>query len=498
MGQATLVVAILAYTAVISRLLDPATFGVYALATLVVWFMDYFARMGLASAIVQKPELTDTDVRAASTAGIVLGLGCCALTWVVAPLFAAAFHMPALTHVMRVLGVGFVFEGWSMTGMGLFIRQLRFRELSIITTGTYMLGYLVVGVSLAAAGAGVWSLVAGVLVSNASQAVWQYAKLRHPIRPVVTWGPYAGVCGYGARLSGTHLIDYLCSNLDTLVVARVFPSAVLGQYNRGYSLAFNPIGYHVAQASTNVVFSSLSRIQEDLGRLRRVYLSGLTVVAVILFPVCAGMSVAATELVRTVLGSQWGLAVGLVPWFAFGAGFAVLSKLSRAVAEARAELNRSLAAQGVQLAVLGTLLLLSAGAGQLWLFAASVAIGEFARLLAYLALMRRILALRLPDVARALMPAVLGSVAVALFVAGIRQAFLAWAPTVVVFAAEVVAGAVALALCLRLGPMREARAELARRLDDAGMLGRQGGLRRRLATAMVGPVASAVSQARES
>ena len=497
LGQATLLIATLAYTAAISRLLDPATFGVYAVATLVVWFMDYFARMGLASAIVQKSELTDTDVRAASTAGIVLGLGCCAVVWVAAPLCAAAFHMPALTHVMRVLGIGFVFEGWSMTGMGLLIRQLRFRELAIITAGTYVLGYLVVGVPLAAAGAGIWSLVIGVLVSNSSQAVWQYAKLRHPVRPVATWGPYAGVCSYGARLSVTHVIDYLCSNLDTLVVARVAPSAVLGQYNRGYTLVFHPISYHLAQASTNVLFSSLSRIQEDIDRLRRVYLSGLTVVSVVLFPVCAGMSVAAAELVRIVLGSQWGLVAGLVPWFAFGAGFAVLSKLSRALAEARAELNRSLAAQGAQLAVLGTLLLLSAGAGKLWLFAASVTVSELARLLAYLGLMRRILVLRLPHVTRALGPALLASGIVALAVAGARQVLLGSAPVGVVFAAEVAAGAIALVLCLRLGPMREARAELGRRLDDVGLLGRHGGRFRRLTVVVIGEAEFPVVQARE-
>ena len=35
-----------------------------------------------------------------------------------------------------------------------------------------------------------------------------------------------------------------------------------------------------------------------------------------LFPICAGIAVAAQELVLVVLGPQWHLAVGLVPWFA--------------------------------------------------------------------------------------------------------------------------------------------------------------------------------------
>jgi O-antigen/teichoic acid export membrane protein len=497
MGQVGLLAATLTYTAIVSRLLAPAAFGVFALATLVVWFMDFFARMGLASAIVQKPELTDDDVRAASTAGIVLGLGCYAVTWVAAPLLASAFHTPALIPVMRVLGIGFVFEGWSMTGMGLLIRELRFRELSIITAATYALGYLVVAVPLAAAGAGIWSLVAGAMVSNGSQAVWQYAKLRHPVRPVPTWAPYAGVCGYGIRLSGTHLIDYLCGNLDTLVVARVASSSVLGQYSRGYSLVFQPLGYHVAQASANVLFSSLSRIQDDLGRLRRVYLGMLMLVTVILFPVCAGMSVAARELVLVALGPQWDLAVGLVPWFAMAGGLAVLSKVTRALAEARAELNRSLAVQGAQLVVLATLLVLSARSGRLWLFAASVAAGELVRLVGYLGLMRRILALRLPEIVRALVPALLTTTAAALAVAGVRHALVGRVPTLALFAAEVAGGAIALVLCLRFGPMPEVRAELGRRLADTGLLGGPGGLRRRLASLIVGRPAPVATRGRQ-
>jgi Peptidase dimerisation domain len=213
----------------------------------------------------------------------------------------------------------------------------------------------------------------------------------------------------------------------------------------------------------------------------------INLVAVILFPVCAGMSAAARELVRVVVGHQWGPAGALVPWLAFAGGFAVLAKLSRALAEARAELNRSLAAQGAQLPMLATRLLLSARSGQLWLFAAAVAASGLARLLAYLALMRRVLALRLAELARALAPAVLTSAAAGLAVAGARHALVGTAPVAVVFAVEVAAGAVALALCLRLAALAQVRAELGRRLADVGLRGAAGSWRRRLLMLAVGP-----------
>src|SRR5919201_5002888 len=91
----TLLVANLTYTATVSRLLTPVAFGLMAMANLVVLFTQFFARMGLASALVQKPDLSEEEVRAASTAGIAIGLGCLAVVWVLAPAVAALFRAPA-------------------------------------------------------------------------------------------------------------------------------------------------------------------------------------------------------------------------------------------------------------------------------------------------------------------------------------------------------------------------------------------------------------------
>ena len=285
-----LVVANLAYTATVSRLLDPAAFGLMAMANLVVLFAQYFARMGLASALVQKPDLSDDEIRAASTAGILVGLACLGLVWVLAPPLAGLFHTAPLTPVLRDLGVSFLFMGWSMTGLGLLRRELRFRALSVISIGSYLVGYLVVGVGLALAGAGVWSLVAAAVTSTAIQAVWQFALLRHPLRPALTWAPYRTVCGYGTRLSVAHILDYLGGNLDTFTVARIAATAVLGQYSRAYYLVFQPLGNYLAAALTNVAFATLSRIQDDLSRLRPAYLSISCLGALLVFPLCAGMA----------------------------------------------------------------------------------------------------------------------------------------------------------------------------------------------------------------
>src|SRR6266498_3812640 len=466
-GTGALMVANLAYTAIISRLLGPVAFGLMALANLVVLFAQYFVRMGIASALVQRPTLTRDEVRAASTAGLAFGAFCFGAVWLLTPLICGLFHQPALSPVLRVLALSFLPEGWSMTGIGLLRREHRFRELSIIMAGTYVLGFLVVGVGLAIAGAGVWSLVAAALVSNASQAVWQYALLRHPVRPPARLEPYRAICGYGMRLSGAHVMDYVGGNLDTLVVGRFTGTAVLGQYSRGYLLVFQPLGWYLSQALTSV----------------------LELVAVLLFPLCAGMAVAAPQLVLVVLGSQWTLVAGLVPWFALAGGCAVVSRFSQSVAEARADLNRSMGVHVIYLVVLASCLALALQfrSRGVWVFAAAVAAGEMLRHLGYLALMRRLVGLEASQVVRSYAPAAFASAGVAVTIAAVQRALAGSLPSLLALAAEIAAGALALALCVRFSPIPGIRRELRMRLTVAGALGTVGGMRWRLAPLLLGP-----------
>ena len=488
LGFAALMVANLAYTMTMSRLVDPVAFGLMALAQLVVLFAQFFVRMGLASALVQKPVLSRDDIRAASTAGIAIGVVCFAVVWVLAPLFGALFRAPDLPPVLRLLGVTFLFEGMAMVGIGLLRRELRFRELSVITVATYVLGYLVVGVGLALLGAGVWSLVVGALVSSGSQTIWQYALLRHPIRPVLRREPYREVCGYGMRLSGAHLLDYVGANLDTYTVGRFADTAVVGQYTRGYYLAFQPLRVYLAQALTNVLFPHLSRIQHDAARLRRAYLSVLALGGILVFPVCAGMAVAARELVLVVLGRQWSVAATAVPWFALAAGCSVISALSQTVAEARADLYRSLGVQAAYIVVLAGFLVVALAhrSHGIWVFAAAVAAAEVLRHVGYLGLMRHVVGLTMPQVWASYAPAAFASAGVALAIAVVRGVLATEVPTLVTFAAEVAAGATALSLCIRFCPLPAIRRELRMRLTEAGVLGGAGSLRWRLAPLVIG------------
>jgi O-antigen/teichoic acid export membrane protein len=462
----------LVWVSLSSRLLPTEVFGLMAVAALTVQFGMFFSRMGVAHALVQRQEITDDDVRASATSGLVTGLLCFGVLWVAAPWVGAAVFsdpQPEVVGLLRVLGVSFVLTGLAMTSHALLRRQLRFRELAVVHVIANAAS-LVVGVGLLLAGAGVWALVGNSLTTGAVNLVLLYRRSRHPLRPLWAVRPFKALYSFGARVSMLRLMEFVGKNLDTFFVARFMGAALLGQYSRGYQLVLLPLNRFLSNSLSVVLFPSFSSIQDDPDRLRRGFISVLGLGAMVLLPTCAGLAVAAVEFVEVFLGDRWSVAAQLVPWFAVGAGMSILTHMTQVLCEARAELNRNMAIQAGSLVGLAGMLLVAARFG-IEAFAIALLLSEVARHLAFLLLARGVVGLTGRDVLGAYVPALVGSLVVAGLVAGARWLLISsGVPLGVVFAGEVAAGTTALVLAVRFNPFSQIRSQLAMRLRAVGVL----------------------------
>jgi O-antigen/teichoic acid export membrane protein len=383
----TLITAVLqvGYTAVMARLLSPQAFGLVAMAGVVLRFGSYFAEMGLGHALVQRPELQPTDIRATFTASLLLSATFTALAWLLAPLAVFFLANDAVIPLVRGMALGFFFTGLGMTATSLLRRELRFKSLAIIEVVSYVLGYGGVGISMALSGGGVWSLVAAGLAQQLLLSLLTYSVVRHPIRPVLTWAPYAPLLGYGSRVSFITFLEFLSGNLDTLLIGRLLGPGALGIYSRAYQLLYLPT-YYLTHSLARVVFPALSQIQAQLARLRQVYLSSTTLVAWLVLPLCAGMAVAAPELVKTMLGTRWGAAVPVLQLLCLAIPLTMTTMFAGIVCDACAYLQRKLVLNLQYLTVLAALLYGLHGYGLLGI-AAAIVLGETVRTLMYMRLM---------------------------------------------------------------------------------------------------------------
>ena len=124
-----------------------------------------------------------------------------ALSWPAAVYFKA----PALQPVMAWLSVGFLLRAFGLTQAALAQRELKFRALAIRDLTANILGG-VVGIGLALAGYGVWSLVIMTLVSALLETVllWSLAHWR-PRRFEISREATADLWPYSSRMLSFNL-----------------------------------------------------------------------------------------------------------------------------------------------------------------------------------------------------------------------------------------------------------------------------------------------------
>ena len=374
----------LVYTAVMSRLLVPADFGLVAAALLGLRAVGYLSRFGLGSAVVQRSNLSERESQVAFTVSVGLAVVATAVGVAMAPLVADLLGQSAVTNVMRWTSVGILLTASSTVPEGMLRRRLRFRALSVIQVVSTAIGFLLVGIPLAVRGGGVWSLVA----ASVTQAAVQFslaAFLERGCLRVAFDRPFArALLSFGGLVAATGFLEFLSSSVDTFAVARWNGAAALGQYSRATTLVGLPIE-QATNATSRVLLPSFARVQDDPARFSRGLLCGVGIVSLVISLPVALAAVTAAPLVRVVLGTGWAQAANVLPFVGAAYGISMLLHLPAVAAEARGLIKLKFRIQALVLVVfLGLVAAVAAGPSNLKWFGAAWVAAELVRLTLYL------------------------------------------------------------------------------------------------------------------
>jgi O-antigen/teichoic acid export membrane protein len=295
---------------VLARLLAPADFGLMAVATTVMNFLDLIRDLGTGQAIIQKREVSQDLLSSLFIMNLASGIGSAALLVATAPAVAWLFATPEVTGILRVMGIGFGIYSWSVTQRAVLLRRLDFRRVAtsdVIGAVTNA----VVSIALAFAGYGVWSLAIGYVAASAAGtvALWVLAQWRPSFH--FARADLGEVRSFSVNLVGYNVIQNLFQNADTILISRFLGPAELGLYGMGRRLVVFPV-QTLSSILSGVLVPALSRVQDDEPRLQRDYLRAVAGLALVGFPIAIGIGITAQPLVGTLLGPGWAGAIPVV------------------------------------------------------------------------------------------------------------------------------------------------------------------------------------------
>ncbi len=288
---------------VLARLLEPKAFGLVASAAVVLWLLRVVVDAGFSSALIQRAQLTSIEIDTAFWTAVIAGTAMAAVTVAAAPLIADLFSEPRLAPVMRVVSVVFVLAALDGTQSALLTRAMDFRSQAIRRLAATFAS-AVVAIALAAAGAGVWALVAQLVTFEAVSVVllWSLADWRPSLRFSRT--SFRGLLTFGANMTGIRFLTNVGGNADNLLIGVVIGPVALGYYVIAFRV-MTVINQVLALSLLQVAFSTFSRLRSDRDALNAAFYRSANLVSAAAFPIYAGLALVAHPLIVAVFGAKW-------------------------------------------------------------------------------------------------------------------------------------------------------------------------------------------------
>jgi len=404
---------------VLARLLMPAEFGLFVLGLALAGALSYIKSLGFDAALIHRDDAFDP--RVSNTAFVMLSLAGLVLFgafYLASPLIAGLMNQPEATPILRVLGISVPISSVCRVSQSLTEKKLRFKHIALAEI-VGRIAFSTLAIVMALLGWGVWSLVSGYLVRITLKGaiVWIASG----------WTPglqfdrrVAGeMLGYGKFIVGSSLLRYLQSNLDKIVIGRWAGPAAVGLYALGFNIA-NIVNVQMVRPLRQVLFPTYSRIQNDLGAMKRAFLKSIKYVFLVGAPVCVGLLILAPEVITVVYGPRWAAAATAMQILAVYGLFRSLSDSAIPVLRAMGKPSVDLRLSLTQVVIMGLFLV---PAVQAWQIAGVAVVLVFAGLVVMSYMihrMRGLLGMRTREFVAAILPGCLSAGIMGLLLLGLK------------------------------------------------------------------------------
>ena len=291
-------------TAVLSRLLTPEEFGIFAIVNAITMVVAAsFQEFGGANYLIQKPSLSEQDIRTAFTITFGMSAMIGVAMFGLRDMIAYFFLNEGLKFGIAISVLSFFVSPFTLTISALFRRDMEFGTLTICNLAGSVVT-AVVSIALAAMNfsfiAPIWGTVAG----NSVIAALLIANRRNLriFRP--SFIGCRAVINFGLFSSGISVINTFYNLAPQFILARVLDFAAVGLYSRAINVT-QMFDKFVLQILNPVIMPAIFAQTRSGGDLKQLYLNAIELISSIQWPFLIFLALMADPIIRVWLGTTW-------------------------------------------------------------------------------------------------------------------------------------------------------------------------------------------------
>jgi len=296
---------------IFARLLSPDDFGTFAILMIFIGFLGIFSDMGTTSALIHVENPSNLLLSSVFYLNLFIGILLTSIIIFFSSYIATFFGDPQITELLQVISINFIIVSFGVVQKALLQKKIDFKHISLIQS-IAMFGGIVIGLSSAMYGLGVYSLIAQTLTTSiiGTGMIWFYSSWRPEFHFSLT--EIKKIWKYTANLSTFEFINYFAMNADNFLIGKYLSASALGVYSLAYKIMLYPL-QNISRILMRVLFPAFATLQNDNARFQKAYLRVIFFISLVSFPLMIGLIATADVLVDVLFGDKWqGLAILLV------------------------------------------------------------------------------------------------------------------------------------------------------------------------------------------
>ncbi len=306
-------------TLILARLLQPADFGLVAIATGIISMIDAVSAIGVQDALVRAPDLDRAMYDTGFGLSILRGLLTALVIGVIAWPMAGFFGDGRLTVVMLALAAGSVISAFENIGIIDFRRDVAFRKEFDMQLWSRVVSAATT-ICVAVIWRSYWALIAGILTYRVARLLQSYVM--SPYRPRVTFVAWRRIIGFSLWSWASTMLAQIQGPSESMVIGRLLGTMQVGVYSVGLELGSLPTT-ELVEPLGRALFPGFASLHNASQGLANMFLGAVGTGLMLVLPAGVGISLVADPMVRLCLGEQWLVAVPVVQIMAIGGTAAI-------------------------------------------------------------------------------------------------------------------------------------------------------------------------------
>ena len=296
---------------VLARLLSPDEYGLIGICLIFITILNGIVDSGFSNALIRKKNVTDTDYNTMFITNMVISVLLYVALFFVSRLVSEFFARPELTYLLRVMGLVLFANALSITQVTILSKKIDFRTKTKASLFSSIFSGIV-GIVLAIAGLGVWSLVAQQLIRQFLYSISLWFLNRWWPKLSFSRVSFYYMWEFGWKLMLSGLLNNVWNQLYQTVVGKCYSPSSLGQYTRAneYSTLFSA---NITSIIQRVSYPVLSEMQDDKERMLQGYRKIIKETMFISVLCMIFMGAVSEPLIYCMIGPQWHEAASYLP-----------------------------------------------------------------------------------------------------------------------------------------------------------------------------------------